>query len=197
MKTVLAAKVILIVSALALHQGWIRIGDLPVVAANEKLIKKAQKEGGRLGMDLTGASEMGGTEYFVTSLNVAEGDYDALMAAKTALMEECTCVGVILVTAGVKVLNACCIVPADKAEVLPASEWLAAAFKSVGAEIKEGATATYAEGTIIPQEGTFTIKLKDSIQAAGVQVLREKGKLPEDSDSEDDICYGDDDMGNF
>ena len=168
-----------------------------VPASNEKLVKKAEKEGAKLGMDLTGASEMGGTEYFVTSLNNAEGDYDALMAAKKALMEECTCVGVILVTAGVKVLNACCIVPEDKAAVLPASEWLATAFKSVGAEIKEGATATYAEGTIVPQEGQYTIKMKDSIQAAGVQVLREKGKLPEDSDSEDEICFGDDDLGNY
>ena len=31
----------------------------------EKLIKASKKEGGRLGMDLTGAAELGGTEFFV------------------------------------------------------------------------------------------------------------------------------------
>ena len=47
MKSILAAKVILIVSALALHQGWIRIGDLPVVAANESVKEKDGKEDGK------------------------------------------------------------------------------------------------------------------------------------------------------
>jgi flagellar motility protein MotE (MotC chaperone) len=47
MKSILAAKVILIVSALALHQGWIRIGDLPVVAANESVKEKGGKEDGK------------------------------------------------------------------------------------------------------------------------------------------------------
>ena len=31
----------------------------------EKLIKASKKEGGKLGIDLTGAAELGGTEYFV------------------------------------------------------------------------------------------------------------------------------------
>ena len=31
----------------------------------DKLIKASKKEGGKLGMDLTGAAELGGTEFFV------------------------------------------------------------------------------------------------------------------------------------
>jgi hypothetical protein len=33
--------------------------------------------------------------------------------------------------------------------------------------------------------------------AAGVHFLREKGKIIDDSDNEDDILFGDDDFGNF
>lgn len=164
---------------------------------NEKAVKAATKEGAKLGMDLTGAHEMGGTEYFVTTLHNADGDYNALMAAKTALIEECTTVGVLLVSAGVKQLVACAIVPEDKSTVIPANEWLASAFKTIGATISEGATATYAEGIIVPKEGEFAIKMKDSVQAGGVDVLRTKGKLPADSDSEDDMVFGDDDLGNY
>ena len=172
----------------------------PVTAApavNPKKLASCEKEGNKLGIDLTGASEMGGTEFFVTTAVNADGDYDCLMATRRALVEECTVVGVLLVSAGVKQLVACAIVPEDKAAVIPANEWLAAAFKTIGAEIKEGATSTYAEGIIVPKEGEYTIKMKDAIQAGGVQVLREKGKLPEDSDSEDEMCFGDDDLGNY
>lgn len=35
MKTILTAKVILVVAALSLHQGWIKLGDMPLVAADK------------------------------------------------------------------------------------------------------------------------------------------------------------------
>jgi hypothetical protein len=172
--------------------------DAPVApVVNEKAIKASTKEGAKLGMDLTGSSEMGGTEYFVTTLHNADGDYAALMAAKVALIEECTTVGVLLVSAGKKQLVACAIVPEDKAGTIPANEWLASAFKTVGYTITEGATATYAEGIIVPKEGEYSIKIKDSIQAGGIDVLRTKGKLPADSDSGEDFVFGDDDLGTF
>lgn len=41
MKTVLAGKVILVVAALAIYQGWLRIGDMPLVAADQA---KEEKE---------------------------------------------------------------------------------------------------------------------------------------------------------
>jgi hypothetical protein len=164
---------------------------------NEKAVKASTKEGAKLGMDLTGASEMGGTEFFVTTLHNADGDYNALMAAKNALIEECTTVGVLLVSAGVKQLVACAIVPEDKAGIIPANEWLATSLKGIGATVSEGASATYAEAVVVPKEGEYAIKMKDSVQAGGVDVLRTKGKLPADSDSEDDIVFGDDDLGNY
>lgn len=130
----------------------------------------------------------------------AEGDFEALTAAKDAMLEELTAsVGVILVSAGVPTLSAWCVVPADKADVVPANEWLEAAVKAVGGELHEGATSTVASAEIKPKEGEFAIKLKDALIAAALNVLRAKGKLADDdSDSSDDeYIYGDDDIGHF
>jgi hypothetical protein len=162
----------------------------------EKLKKAAAKEGNKLGLDLTGAAELGGTEFFCTSCNGAEGNMDALMAGKEALLGECTTVGVLLMSAG-KNLAACCMVPEDKSDVIAADQWLAAALKPIGGSVEDGASKTFARALVVPQEGQFAIKLKDQMLAAGVQVLREKGKIPDDSDSDDDICFGDDDLGNY
>ena len=129
----------------------------------------------------------------------AEGNFEALTVAKDCMLEELTeSVGVILVSAGVPSLSAWCVVPADKAVAVPANEWLAAAVKAVGGELHEGATATHASACIIPKEGEFTIKLKDTLIAAALNVLRAKGKLAEDSDSDgEEFIFGDDDIGNF
>ena len=161
------------------------------------LKKAATKEGGKLGMDLTGSAELGGTEFFCTTVQSAEGDMDALMAARDALIEECKVVGVLLFSAG-KDLACCAIVPEDKAEVIAADEWLTAALKPLGAQIEEGATKTFARALVVPAEGQFAIKMKDQALAAGVALLREKGKIPDDDDDDDEgVCFGDDDIGNF
>lgn len=164
-----------------------------------KLMKSSKKEGNKLGIDLVGASEMGGTEYFCTTIVNAEGNFEVLTAAKDAMLEELTAsVGVILVSAGVKTLSAWCVIPADKAAEMPANEWLGAAVKAVGGELHEGATATTASAVITPKEGEFAIKQKDVMIAAALDVLRSKGKLADDSDSDDsDYIYGDDDLGHF
>lgn len=165
----------------------------------EKLMKASKKEGAKLGMDLVGASEMGGTEFFCTTIVNAEGNFEVLTAAKDAMLEELTAsVGVIIVSAGVPTLSAWCVVPEDKASTVPANEWLGAAVKAVGGQLHEGATATHASAVVTPREGEFSIKMKDALIAAALDVLRAKGKLADGSDSDDDeYIFGDDDLGNF
>jgi len=165
----------------------------------EKLIKASKKEGAKLGMDLTGASELGGTEFFCTTIVNAEGNFDVLTVAKDCMLEELTAsVGVVIVSAGVTQLSAWCVVPADKAEIVPANEWLGAAVKAVNGQLHEGATSTHASAVITPKEGEFAIKLKDSLIAAALDVLRAKGKLADDdSDDDDEYVFGDDDLGNL
>jgi hypothetical protein len=164
-----------------------------------KRMKAAKKEGGKLGVDLTGAAELGGCEFFVTTNIGSEGDLDCLMAAKAEMLQELTAsVGVVLVSAGVPDLVATCVVPADKTEVCPANEWLAAGVKAVGGELMEGASALEASAIITPKEGLFSIKLKDELIAGCLEYLRSKGKLPADDGSDDDeYVWGDDDLGNF
>ena len=165
----------------------------------EKLIKSSKKEGAKLGMDLTGASEMGGTEFFCTTIINAEGNFDVLTMAKDCMLEELTAsVGVVMVSAGVHQLSAWCVVPADKADVVPANEWLGTAVKAVGGELHEGATSTHASAVIIPKSDQFAIKMKDVLIGAALDVLRSKGKLADDdSDDDDEYVFGDDDLGNL
>ena len=161
-------------------------------------MKSSKKEGAKLGMDLVGASEMGGTEFFCTTIINAEGNFEVLTAAKDSMLEELTAsVGVVIVSAGVHSLSAWCVVPADKAEVVPANEWLGAAVAAVGGKLHDGASATHASFQITPKEGEFAIKMKDVAIGAALDVLRKKGKLADDSDSGDDYIFGDDDLGNF
>ncbi len=115
------------------------------------------------------------------------------------MLEELTAsVGVIIVSAGIHTLSAWCVIPEDKASVIPANEWLETAVKSIGGNLHPGATTTHASAEIKPKEGEFAIKLKDTLIAAALNLLRAKGKLADDSDSSDDeYIYGDDDIGNF
>jgi alanyl-tRNA synthetase len=159
-----------------------------------KMFRDSKKEGKRMGLDLARAAELCDTEFFCTSCHGADGNMDALMACKEALLGECTTVGVLFMSAG-QDLVACCVVPEEKVDIIAADQWLCAALKPVGGSVEEGSTKTFARAHVIPTENQFAIKLKDQMLAAAVQALREKAKIIDDSD--DGLCLGDEDLGNF
>lgn len=107
-------------------------------------------------------------------------------------------IGVILLSAGVSCLSAWCVVPEDKTDVVPANEWLGAAIQAIGGELHPGATATHASACVVFKEGASTIKIRDVALTAAFNVLRAKGKLADDSDSDSgQYIYGDDDYDKF
>ena len=64
-------------------------------------------------------------------------------------------------------------------------------------KVSEGGNAEAAEAVVIPSEGEFAIKMKDVAIGAAFGLLRQKGKVKDDSDSNDEPVFGDDDIGNM
>merc|ERR1712087_978317 len=93
----------------------------------EKLLKKVIKEGGKKGVEIEGASDMGGLEFFCTTIESPDGELELLQLAMTAMNaqpeegaeERKGCsghVGKMIFSAGVKQLAIVAYVPADKLE---------------------------------------------------------------------------------
>ena len=162
-----------------------------------KVKKEADREGYKLGVDLCGAAEMGGTEYFVSTIASADGNLEALTSASAEVFNEAKTVGTLLFSAGVTKLVAVARVPEDKCDAISAIEWVEAALKSYNGTVLPGATSQLALGEVAAPEGEFPIKMKDVALKSGLDFLRAKGKLQDDSGSEDEMIFGDDDIGNF
>ena len=177
------------------------------------------KEGGKKGVEIEGASDMGGLDFFCTTIETPDGDVELLqlaMSAMNANPEEgaedrkgCSGhVGKMVFSAGVKQLAIVAYVPADKAEKVNVQEWTETVVAAVSGSITKPATAAESpnggmtvEAVVAsdPDAGKFALKDKDAAMAAAFAYLREKGAFPEDkSDDEDEIVFGDDafeDMG--
>merc|ERR1719393_75822 len=53
--------------------------------ARDKLLKKVIKEGGKKGVEIEGASDMGGLEFFCTTIESPDGDLELLQLAMTSM----------------------------------------------------------------------------------------------------------------
>merc|ERR1719487_1299873 len=51
----------------------------------EKALKKVVKEGGKRGVEIEGAADMGGLQFFCTSVDEPEGDVDLLVQSVEAM----------------------------------------------------------------------------------------------------------------
>merc|ERR1719502_570770 len=95
-------------------------------------------------------------------------------------------------------------VPAKKASVIDAAEWMQEVLSCVGGTVmmRPPAPADSPEGGLVveaavkadPDNGKFALKDKDVAMAAAFAFLRSKGAFPEDDgDDSDDMIFGDDD----
>lgn len=177
----------------------------PAEQKAEKL-KKAVKEGGKRGVEIEGASDMGGLEFFCTSLDVPEGDVELLEASMKAMCEESKPedeerkggagkVGKMVFSSGTEQLAVICDVPASKRDKIKANEWMEVVIKQLGGKVTRG-DAALAVGVVPKTEGRFPIKLKDEGINLSIAHLKSKGLFPDgkDDDDEDDYVFGDDDF---
>uniref|UniRef100_A0A7R9YJD1 Nucleoside diphosphate kinase n=1 Tax=Diacronema lutheri TaxID=2081491 RepID=A0A7R9YJD1_DIALT len=174
--------------------------------ARDKQMKAAIKEGGKKGVELEGASDMGGLEFFCTSVDTPDGDMEMLTESVKAMNAEpdesaeerkggAGHIGKMIFSAGSKQLIMVAYVPEDKQAKVSAAEWMKDVCTSVNGRVVGDATKGYAVGEADGDfdKGHFPIKMKDTALAAGIAYLKSKGCFPDTADdSDDEPAFGDD-----
>jgi len=172
----------------------------------EKLEKAVKKEGGKTGQDIIGVHEMGGLEFFCTSIITPNGDIELCKMCLEAMNKEvdenseekrggAAPVGKMLFSAGDTQLTVIAKVPEDKKAKIHVGDWMKHVMTQIKGEVVEG-TDDFAIGVVKAnkEKGIFPLKIKDDGINFAVMYLREKGCFPEDDDDDDDECFGDDDF---
>ena len=178
----------------------------------KKVIKDVTKEGGKKGVEIEGAADMGGLEFFCTTMEKPDGELKYLKMSMDAMNKEIDPedeerrggsghVGKMIFSAGTETLAIVAYVPKDKQGKINAAEWLkdVCADAGVKGEVQAGGDAGIATAVAKanPDAGMFTIKMKDAAMAKGFAYLRERGCFPEDTgddDEDDEYVFGDDDF---
>merc|ERR1712039_452937 len=170
-------------------------------------LKKVIKEGGKRGVEIEGAADMGGLQFFCTSVDLPEGDLDLLvesmnaMNAKSDPTEEerkggSGHIGKTIFSAGTEQLAVVAYVPEEKQGELSCEEWLKATLGLFNGEILSKskdvcAGRVKADG----DKGVFPLKIREPMIVEANNFLRKKGLFPEDdSDDDDEMVFGDDDF---
>jgi hypothetical protein len=184
---------------------------------NEKKLKTIIKEGGKRGVEIEGAADMGGLQFFCTMIEKPEGDLDLLvesvkaMNAKSDPSEEerkggAGKLGKIVFSFTEEKISAVAYVPKDKADQCSATEWLKdvclnVANKEVSESVQtfEGVDGKYWAGVCIKQDSEknlFPIKMRDPAISMAYNYLKARGLFPDGNDDEDDdeMVFGDDDF---
>lgn len=175
-----------------------------------KLLAKVIKEGGKKGVEIAGAADMGGLEFFCTTIESPDGDIELLQTAMDAMNKEIDPeeeeskggsgeVGKMIFSAGKEVLAVVAYAPKAQ-EKIDCGKWINAvttddACAKFKWEVVGTPTSKFAlcKGFGNSDLGQFPIKMKDDAMTAAFKHLRENNAFPEDDgDDEDDYCYGDD-----
>merc|ERR1711877_112292 len=99
------------------------------------LLKKVKKEGGKRGVEIEGAADMGGLQFFCTAVELPDGDLEMLLESMTAMNAKSDPteeerkggsghIGKMIFSAGPEQLAVVAYVPADKQKQLDCKEWL-------------------------------------------------------------------------
>merc|ERR1712025_289851 len=102
--------------------------------------------GGKRGVEIEGAADMGGLQFFCTSVDEPAGDLDMLLKSMEAMNEKSDPteeerkggsghIGKMIFSAGVEGLAVVAYVPEEKQSELSCEEWLKAVLGTQGGEI--------------------------------------------------------------
>merc|ERR1711874_564617 len=109
-------------------------------------LKKIIKEGGKKGVEIEGAADMGGMQFFNTVVDLCDGQLDLLEESLKAMNAESDPteeerkggsgkIGKMIFSAGEQQLGVIAYVPTDKQDQLSCEEWMMAVLQSQGGEI--------------------------------------------------------------
>jgi seryl-tRNA synthetase len=169
--------------------------------------KKSIKEGGKRGVEIEGAADMGGLQYFCTSVDAPSGDLEMLqvcleaMNAKSDPTDEerkggSGHIGKMIFSAGTEQLAVAACVPEAKLGELNCEEWLKAVLATQGGKV-ESTSKTVCIGSVKADgnKNIFPLKIREPMIIEANNFLRKKGLFPEDnSDDDDELVFGDDDF---
>jgi len=170
-------------------------------------LKKVIKEGGKRGVEIEGAADMGGLQFFCTSVDLPEGDLDLLvkcmeaMNAKSDPTEEerkggSGHIGKIIFSCGTEQLALAAYVPPEKTGELSCKEWLQVVLDSQGGKMAstgENVCTGFVKANA--DKGIFPLKIREPMILEANNFLRKKGLFPDNDDDDDDECvFGDDDF---
>ncbi|KAL7753642.1 hypothetical protein RI367_000573 [Sorochytrium milnesiophthora] len=173
--------------------------------ADQKKLKAVIKEGGKRGVEIDGAATMGGLQFFCTKVDEPEGDSQLLVKSVEAMNAEVDeaeeerkggsgDIGKMIFSCNDKTLAIAAYVPANKQDKIDAKTWLEHILGQYEGKFVSG-DKTLAVGEVYsdPDNGKFTLKIRDEALTKSIQFLREKELFPPaDDDSDDDMLMGDD-----
>merc|ERR1712087_936104 len=167
----------------------------------EKKMKKIIKEGGKRGVEIEGAADMGGLQFFCTTMEEPNGDVDMLYESMKAMNEKSKPdeeerkggsgrIGKMLISKDQddSKLAMVAYCPPAKQATLTADVWMKDMLAELGGgELVFGdATTAKAELSNDPDKGLFVLKLKDSAITQSINYLKKKGVFPDVSIDDDD-----------
>jgi len=173
----------------------------------KKKMKKVIKEGGKRGVEIEGAADMGGLQFFCTAVDEPEGDVELnlecakAMNAKSDPTEEerkggSGHIGKMIFSAGVDQLAIVAYVPEEKQSEIDCEEWLSKVLSLFSGEMKSKGK-DYSTGVILTDsdKNIFPLKIRETLILEANNFLRKKGLIPEDNgDDSDEMVFGDDDF---
>jgi len=159
--------------------------------ARKDLIKKVDKEGGKRGVEIEGAADMGGLQFFCTSVELPDGDLELLEVSVNAMNElsdptqeerrgGSSGIGKMIFSAGTDKLAVLAYVPKEKQGELSCEEWL----KKVMSLYPSGKITKTGKDICIgyvPQDGNnniFPLKIREPMLLEANNFLRKKRTLP-------------------
>jgi len=172
-----------------------------------KKLKKVIKEGGKRGVEIEGAADMGGLQFFCTSVDEPEGNLDLLEKSVEAMNEKSDpteeerkggsgAIGKMVFSCGVEQLAICAYVPETKYEALSCEEWLKKVLSMYPAGKIEKVSQGVCTGTIPADsdKGVFPLKIREPLILEANNYLRKLGLFPEHNGDSDEMVFGDDDF---
>jgi len=196
---------------------WVKVTKYQDAAAaagvNAKKIAKAYKEGGKKGVEIEGAGDTSGLEFFCTRMPTAEGNLDLLNVAMEGMNAEpepgteseerkgCSGhIGKLIISDSEEKQRVVLVayVSEDNPKV-NAKEWVQGVLDTelgggMCGIIQPGANAFYATAICDqdPSKDRYYLKMKDTALSAAIAYLKDRNLFPEDDDDDDDECYGGD-----
>jgi len=177
----------------------------------EKKMKKIKKEGGKRGVEIEGAADMGGLQFFCTTMDEPSGDVDMLYESLRAMNEKSDPseeerkggsgrIGKMLISKNQddSKLAIVAYVPPSKHGELKADQWMTDVLKALGGGEMLFGDAYTAKALLEndPDKGLYVLKLKDSAITESINYLKSKGLFPDkvDDSDDDEYIFGDDDF---